>query len=143
MSRFDVQLWREGFRAGEALFTECPYAKGSWQAKNWCRGWTEGAAKALGHDYKAEPTGSIVPLPPGRAMESTPFFETPLQKAQRHVVEAEMRVLRQTFLVSEMQNKGLDASQAKEVLNVFKNALRLMHHELAYEKKRAGLLKKS
>lgn len=36
------KFWKEGFAAGKALNTRCPYRAGSPQARDWLEGWAAG-----------------------------------------------------------------------------------------------------
>lgn len=64
--------------------------------------------------------------------------ETPLEMAQRHVVEAEARVEHQRDVVADLAGKGLDTRQAEAILAVFENTLRLMREDLAYAQQKAN-----
>lgn len=38
----DSKFWREGFEAGKALNSRCPYPAGSPPARDWLEGWAAG-----------------------------------------------------------------------------------------------------
>lgn len=62
--------------------------------------------------------------------------ETPLEMAQRRVVEAEARVADQTARVADLRRRGLDTKQAASILAMFVETLRLMREDLAYEQQK-------
>ena len=45
------KAWEEGFQAGEARKTKCPYPAGTTEAWSWCSGRVEGDAKRQGYSY--------------------------------------------------------------------------------------------
>jgi hypothetical protein len=59
--------------------------------------------------------------------------ETPLEQAQRHVVEAEARVAHQTALVAELTRDGHETTAAELLLSTMQETLLLMRARLADE----------
>lgn len=47
----DANAWEEGFEAGEAFQTPCPYMPGTPEESDWLDGWLEGSARTLGLRY--------------------------------------------------------------------------------------------
>ena len=66
-------------------------------------------------------------------------YEPHLEMAQRHVEEGEARVAKQTALVAELEDKGLETAQAEALLATMKESLALAYVGLARERERAGL----
>lgn len=64
--------------------------------------------------------------------------ETPLEIAQRRVVEAEARVEHQAARVADLRRRGLDTKQAEVILATFVETLRLMREDLAYQQWKAS-----
>lgn len=62
--------------------------------------------------------------------------ETPLEQAQRHVVEAEARVAHQTALVAELARDGHDTTTAELLLSTMQETLFLMRAHLVGEQER-------
>ena len=59
--------------------------------------------------------------------------ETPLERARRHIAEAEPRVERQRALVERLRECGHDAAKAQRLLATMEGILRLMREHLILE----------
>ncbi|HSC99891.1 MAG TPA: hypothetical protein VLI21_13385 [Casimicrobiaceae bacterium] len=59
--------------------------------------------------------------------------ETPLERARRHVAEAEPRVARQRALVLHLRACGHDPAKAQRLLDTMEGILRLMREHLVLE----------
>jgi hypothetical protein len=62
-----------------------------------------------------------------------PQEETLLERAQRHVIEAEARVAHQMTVVAELARDGHDTTAAELLLSTMKETLLLMRSHLADE----------
>jgi hypothetical protein len=59
--------------------------------------------------------------------------EGPVEQAERHVQEGEVRVARQMALVSRLATRGFDPTVAEEVLENLRTALGLARDHLRHE----------
>jgi hypothetical protein len=69
-------------------------------------------------------------------MQQEPSMESPetvLKTAQRHVAEAQVRVMRQRALVAALWQQGRDAAQAEQLLATFELVLDSMREHVAIE----------
>jgi hypothetical protein len=60
------EVWSEGFAAGRALDSHCPYPPGSPWAKSWLEGW------AAGLHAPGSPPATRIPPPPAQGWKA--FF---------------------------------------------------------------------
>ncbi|MBV9527750.1 MAG: hypothetical protein JOZ79_05210 [Sphingomonas sp.] len=63
--------------------------------------------------------------------------ETPLAQAERHVREAEARILRQHELISRLAREGHDTAEAEKLLRTLLQTLAPMRDHLAMEQRSA------
>jgi hypothetical protein len=63
--------------------------------------------------------------------------ETPLERAQRRLADAQARVAHQATLVAALAEKGVDTALEKDVLASMKDTLDLMREALEFQQKHA------
>lgn len=59
------------------------------------------------------------------------LLETPLEKAKRHVLEAEEQLIARIDLIATLASRGLDTAEAEARLVKLKQTLDLMYESLA------------
>jgi hypothetical protein len=64
--------------------------------------------------------------------------ETPLERAQRQLIEAEARVAAQLALIAEMDRQNYSTVDEEIMLDDLKNRLQRCHEELARQRAHAG-----
>jgi hypothetical protein len=64
--------------------------------------------------------------------------KTPLERAQRRVLEAQAQIARQTAAIADLQERGLDTTEAKAFLAAFTDLLHFAQEDVAYFRDRVA-----